>query len=347
MLVHPSRLNKQLQAVEWQNTGLLILDQRVLPHALTYNLLTSVAQVRDAITTMQVRGAPAIGITAAYGVVLAARQRYAQSTGNWKTLIAEDVSMLAETRPTAVNLTWALRNMTALIDSLESNPEPGLLAAARQIHQDDINANIAIGDYGSELLDDSTAVLTHCNAGALATGGYGTALGVIRSAYARGLKQVYATETRPWSQGARLTVWELQQDGIPSILIADLASGYLMQQGKIDWLVVGADRIAANGDTANKIGTYALATLAHQHGVKMMIAAPSSTIDWTLKNGSAIPIEQRAAVELLPDCYQNEGSVVEAWNPVFDVTPGHMIDAIVTEKGVVLKPDLQGMEILC
>jgi methylthioribose-1-phosphate isomerase len=295
---------------------------------------------------MQVRGAPAIGISAAYGVVLAAQQCYLQSSDHWKTLISSDITLLAESRPTAVNLAWALEKMTALFANLQGDPTVVLLDAAKQIHQDDINANFTMGELGANLLDNTTAVLTHCNAGALATGGYGTALGVIRSAVKRGLQHVYATETRPWSQGARLTIWELQQDNIRSTLIADLAAGYLMQQGKIQWIIVGADRIAANGDTANKIGTYALATLAQQHQIKTMVVAPSSSIDWSLTNGDQIPIEQRADTELLADCYQNESSLVDAWNPVFDVTPAHLIDAIVTEKGVVLKPDAQRMSIL-
>lgn len=342
-----TQLNKHLQAVEWLDSGLRILDQRYLPETVTYNLLTTVEHVAEAIKTMQVRGAPAIGVSAAYGVVLAARQRYAQHRDNWQQLFANDIRLLSEARPTAVNLAWALKSMTDRVASLDGDPEPDLLNAAKQIHQNDIDANLTMGEYGADLLGDSTAVLTHCNAGALATGGYGTALGVIRSAYSRGLQHVYATETRPWSQGARLTVWELQQDGVPSTLIADLASGYLMQQGKIDWVIVGADRIAANGDTANKIGTYALATLARQHQVKTMVVAPTSTIDWTLSSGETIPIEQRDSTELLANCYQNSDSIVDAWNPVFDVTPAHLIDAIVTEKGVVLKPDVRRMQFLC
>ncbi len=337
-------LNKQLQAVIWQDSELLVLDQRYLPESVNYNRLATVEHVFTAIQTMQVRGAPAIGIVAAYGVVIAARNCYTEHGENWKKVIQSKLSLLAESRPTAVNLGWALEKMSASIEDLEGNPEPGLLAVARQIHQDDIGANIRIGEFGADLLRDCSAVLTHCNAGALATGGYGTALGVIRSAYSRGLKQVYATETRPWLQGARLTVWELEQDGIASTLIADLASGYLMQQGKIQWIIVGADRIAANGDTANKIGTYALATLARQHQVKTMVAAPSSTIDWSLSSGNDIPIEQRDSAELLAECYQNRESSIDAWNPVFDMTPAYLIDAIVTEKGVVLKPDLKAME---
>ncbi|MEE9413499.1 MAG: S-methyl-5-thioribose-1-phosphate isomerase [Methylococcales bacterium] len=342
---HYTRLNKQLLAVEWQDSGLRVLNQRYLPETVTHNLLTTVEQVAGAIQTMQVRGAPAIGITAAYGVVLASKQRFIESPDNWKTLISNDMTLLAESRPTAINLTWALEKMTALIAAIEGDPEACLLDAAQQIHQDDIDANLTMAEYGADLLGDATAVLTHCNAGALATGGYGTALGVIRSAFNRSLQQVYATETRPWSQGARLTVWELQQDNIPSTLIADLATGYLMQQGKVQWIIVGADRIAANGDTANKIGTYALATLARHHGIKTMVVAPSSTIDWNLPDGNEIPIEQRDPAELLPKCYQSD-SLVDAWNPVFDVTPADLIDAIVTEKGVVIQPDIKRMRSL-
>ncbi|HFD11642.1 MAG TPA: S-methyl-5-thioribose-1-phosphate isomerase [Crenotrichaceae bacterium] len=337
-------LNRQLQAVEWRNSELTILDQRYLPEVVSYHHLRTVEQVVNAIQTMQVRGAPAIGIAAAYAVVLAARHCFAQHGDGWKQTIAKQVNLLADSRPTAVNLVWALDKMSALIETIQGDPESKLLAMARQIHQDDIDANLTMGIYGADILGKCTAVLTHCNAGALATGGYGTALGVIRSACSRGLQQVYATETRPWLQGARLTVWELQQDGIASTLITDLASGYLMQQGKIDWIIVGADRIAANGDTANKIGTYALATLARQHGVKTMVVAPCSTIDWTLISGEMIAIEQRDPMELLPDSYQGDDSLVTAWNPVFDVTPAHLIDAIVTERGVVFKPDENGMK---
>jgi len=215
---------------------------------------------------------------------------------------------------------------------------------AVQIHQQDLQANIAMGEFGADLLSDAKAVLTHCNAGALATGGYGTALGVIRSAYRRGhLQHIYADETRPWLQGSRLTVWELAQDGIPATLIADSAAAWLMKSGKIDWIVVGADRITANGDVANKIGTYSLAVLAKQHGVKLMVAAPSSTLDLSLTSGADIEIEQRDSKELLPDCYLAPGSLVDAWNPVFDVTPAELISAIVTERGVAIDPGKNGI----
>ncbi|MGZ8929236.1 MAG: S-methyl-5-thioribose-1-phosphate isomerase, partial [Methylobacter sp.] len=243
----------------------------------------------------------------------------------------------------AVNLFWALDQMKAELAKQLDNPLAAILACAEKIHNDDIAANHKMGEFGADILDGAKGVMTHCNAGALATGGYGTALGVIRSAYQRQRLNVYAGETRPWLQGARLTVWELAQDGIPATLIADSAAAWLMKSGAIDWIVVGADRIAANGDAANKIGTYSLAVLAKQHGVKLMVAAPTSTIDWTIENGDKIEIEQRNQNELLPACYSKEGSLISAWNPVFDVTPAALISAIVTERGVILNPSEQGV----
>ncbi len=215
---------------------------------------------------------------------------------------------------------------------------PALQTLAEKIHLDDIRANYRMGELGADILGTAQGVMTHCNAGALATGGYGTALGVIRSAYKRGLKKIYVGETRPWLQGARLTAWELAQDGIPVTLIADSAAAWLMASGAIDWVIVGADRIAANGDVANKIGTYSLAVLAKQHGVKMMVVAPTSTIDGAMASGAEIIIEQRLQSELLPSFYPQNQPLVDAWNPVFDVTPVHLISAIVTERGVVLNP---------
>ena len=200
-----------------------------------------------------------------------------------------------------------------------------------------------MGELGADIIAGAKGVLTHCNTGSLATGGYGTALGVIRSAYQRGPLKVYAGETRPWLQGVRLTVWELAEDGIPVTLIADSAAAWLMKSGAIDWIIVGADRIAANGDTANKFGTYSLAVLAKQHGVKFMVVAPTTTIDWDMADGGQIEIEQRNPNELLPTCYSKDGSLVSAWNPVFDVTPAELISAIVTERGVVLNPLEQGV----
>lgn len=322
-----------------------VLDQRALPQQIRYDEYLDAAGVTEAIASMRVRGAPAIGIAAAYGVVLSAQHHYPNP--NWQAAVMNDIQQLAASRPTAVNLFWALDKMRKQLTSDHIDPLAALTQLAEQIHQDDLNANLSMGEHGADILGDAKAVLTHCNAGALATGGYGTALGVIRSAHKRGqLQHVYAGETRPWLQGARLTVWELAQDGIPATLIADSAAAWLMKSGKIDWIVVGADRITANGDVANKIGTYSLAVLAKRHGVKMMVAAPFSTFDFTLDTGDAIEIEQRTAKELLPECYLHDGSLVSAWNPVFDVTPAELIDAIVTERGVVLNPGVNGVRSL-
>ncbi len=340
---NPKQLS--VQALEWRENRLKVLDQRLLPEKIHYHEYQDAAGVVEAIKSMQVRGAPAIGIAAAYGVVLAALQHYPQP--NWQDLVAADIQQLAASRPTAVNLFWALDAMRQKLAENSDQPIAALTDLATQIHQDDIKANQAMGELGADLLGAAKGVLTHCNAGALATGGYGTALGVIRSAHQRGhLQQVYAGETRPWLQGARLTVWELAQDGIPATLIADSAAAWLMKSGKIDWIVVGADRITANGDVANKIGTYSLAVLAKQHGVKVMVAAPFSTFDFSLETGEHIEIEQRTAKELLPACYLSPDSLVSAWNPVFDVTPAELISAIVTERGVVLDPGVHGVRSL-
>lgn len=335
-----------VRAVQWVNGALRVLDQRKLPGVIRYDEYRDAAGVAEAIKTMRVRGAPAIGIAAAYAVFLSVSQRLSACPDQWRQAVDEDIRMLASSRPTAVNLFWALDRMKKELESNVKDPLPGLLNMARKIHKDDIAANRKIGELGAEILGDVKGVLTHCNAGALATGGYGTALGVIRSACKRGLKRVYATETRPWLQGARLTVWELQQDGIPATLITDSAAAFLMKSGKIDWVVVGADRIALNGDVANKIGTYSLAVNARHHGVKLMVAAPTSTIDWQMENGGRIEIEQRDAGEMLDEIYQQENSLVSAWNPVFDVTPAELISAIVTERGVVLNPVIEGMRSL-
>ncbi|WP_054774922.1 S-methyl-5-thioribose-1-phosphate isomerase, partial [Methylogaea oryzae] len=293
--------------------------------------------------TMRVRGAPAIGIAAAFGVVLGARVRYRENPADWRAALEQDMKILAASRPTAVNLFWALERMGAALDDIQGDPYPPLLALAQQIHDDDLAANHRMGELGADLVQGSSGLLTHCNTGSLATGGYGTALGVVRSAYRRGVKNIYAGETRPWLQGARLTVWELNQDRIPATLIADSAAAWLMKSGAVQWVIVGADRIAANGDAANKIGTYSLAVLARQHGVRFMVVAPTSTVDWNTANGEAIEIEQRDPRELLPECYLAQDSVIKGWNPVFDVTPAHLIDAIVTERGVVLNPSVDAM----
>lgn len=331
----------RVRAVVWRENAVELLDQRLLPGAIHYRRFSKAAEVAQAIREMVVRGAPAIGITAAYGVVLAARAAYDRQPERWRALIAEDLALLAAARPTAVNLFWALRRMERTMAEPTADPLARLLAEARAIHQEDIAANRRMGQLGAALLGERGAVITHCNAGSLATGGYGTALGVIREAYAAGLiERVYADETRPWLQGARLTAWELVQDGIPVTLLADGAAAALMRRGGIHWAVVGADRIAANGDVANKIGTYHLALAARYHGVRFMVVAPSSTVDLSLLNGAAIPIEQRAPEELLELGGQPVAAVgAEVWNPSFDVTPAELVDALVTERGVALAPD--------
>jgi len=332
-----------VQALQWTGTSLKVLDQRQLPETLVYDDYHNAAGVTEAIATMRVRGAPAIGIAAAYGVALSVIRHTAEAPSHWQQKVAADIEMLAKSRPTAVNLFWALAQMKILLNQPLINPSAASIKYAEKIHADDIAANLKMGELGADLLTGVKGVMTHCNTGALATGGYGTALGVIRSATRRQPLNVYAGETRPWLQGARLTVWELAQDGIPVTLIADSAAAWLMKSGAIDWVIVGADRIAANGDTANKIGTYSLAVLAKQHGVKFMVVAPTTTIDWTIENGNQIEIEQRNQNELLPACYIKQNSLVTAWNPVFDVTPAELVSAIVSERGVVLNPAEQGL----
>ena len=332
-----------VQALLWTGDSLKVLDQRQLPEISVYDEYHDAAGVAEAIASMRVRGAPAIGIAAAYGVALSVREHFNADPANWRQGVLADIDQLAKSRPTAVNLFWALEQMKVVLNQPQANPLAAIIACAEKIHADDIAANFKMGELGADLLAAAKGVMTHCNTGSLATGGYGTALGVIRSAYQRQPINVYAGETRPWLQGARLTVWELAQDGIPATLLADSAAAWLMKSGAIDWVIVGADRIAANGDTANKIGTYSLAVLAKQHGVKVMVVAPTTTIDWAIENGNKIEIEQRNQNELLPACYIKEDSLVSAWNPVFDVTPAELISAIVTERGVVLNPAEQGM----
>jgi len=329
---------------------LYLLDQRSLPKQQIWLEYDHPDDVAKAIKAMVVRGAPAIGITAAYGVVLAARQAWNLAGANWKQAMSGPLAHLASSRPTAVNLHWAIHRMTAFFNTLPDSEiaEVALLKEAQQIHAEDIAANHKMGHLGADLLDDDSIVITHCNAGALATGGFGTALGVIRQAYADGkIEHVYADETRPWLQGARLTAWELQQDNIPVTLQADGAAATLMATTKVDWVIVGADRITANGDVANKVGTYMLAILAKYHNVKMMVVAPTSTIDWQLHDGYEIPIEQRSGQELtMIHDIQIAPEGVPALNPVFDVTPASLIDAIVTEAGVVLSPSKANMKAL-
>ena len=312
-------------AIRWTNDALELLDQRLLPHQQLWHRYHSAIDVAQAIRDMVVRGAPAIGIAAAYGYALDALAQRDLSQ-------AEHV--LAASRPTAVNLFWALKRMSKVAENAHSAHT--FVEEALRIHQEDVAANLAMARYGADLLPEAATLYTHCNTGALATGGHGTALGVIRTAFQQQkIKHVYAGETRPWLQGSRLTAWELQQEGIPSTLVGDSAAAHLFQRERIDWIIVGADRIAANGDTANKIGTYSLAVLAKHHGIKMMVVAPSSSFDLSLASGHDIHIEQRPAQELT----EFHGQAVAphhfpALNPSFDVTPYDLIDAIVTEKGL-------------
>jgi methylthioribose-1-phosphate isomerase len=334
--IHPDN------AVVWHDDSLYLLDQRALPSETRFVVCRSAAETAKAIKDMVVRGAPAIGVTAAYGVVLAARERFLAHADGWREAVGADLDLLAASRPTAVNLFWALERMRRRIADLDQlDPLPALLAEAERIHVEDAAANRAMGELGAALIEGPTDVITHCNAGALATGGYGTALGVVRSAHAAGkIRRVYADETRPWLQGSRLTAWELQQSGIPVTVQADNVAAGLMARGGIGWVIVGSDRIAANGDVCNKIGTYALAVLARHHGVRFMVAAPTSTIDLSVASGADIPIEERAAEEVLACGGVRVGPEgVDAHNPVFDVTPAALVDCIVTERGVVEQPD--------
>ncbi len=335
----------EFRAIEWTDAGLRLLDQRLLPAREAYLLLTDAPGVAQAIRDLVVRGAPAIGIAAAYAVVLSVRQHLAASTADWRTSVERDLQVLAAARPTAVNLVWALERMRGALATAGERPVASLLATAQAIHEADIRANRHLGDAGAGLIGKGDAVLTYCNTGSLATGGYGTALGVVRSAYAAGrLSAVYAGETRPWLQGARLTAWELVRDGIPVTLITDNAAAFLMQQGKVQWVITGADRVTANGDVINKIGTYQLAVSCRYHGVKMMVAAPLSTLDMAMPDGQHVVIEERPASEVLTLAGQPvAASGAAVWNPVFDVTPAALVDFLVTEAGVIDAPDREKM----
>ncbi len=337
------------QAISWRDNHLVLLDQRKLPNEVQFIECYLVAEVIEAIKDMVVRGAPAIGITAAYGVVLASRVCFTNSPNNWKECIEIDLKALLQARPTAVNLKWAISRMRDVIVTIKKeDPAPILLQVAQDIHREDIQTNKTLGSYGAKLLQNDSIVLTHCNAGALATGGYGTALGVIRSAYSQNkIKGIYADETRPWFQGTRLTAWELLQDNIPVTLICDSAAASLMRQKKLAWVIVGADRIASNGDVANKIGTYSLAVMAKQHGVKFMVAAPTSTIDMELRDGNEIEIEERSHSEVTVYRDHSFGpEKVQVWNPVFDITPADLVTALVTERGVIKHPNRSKIEAL-
>jgi methylthioribose-1-phosphate isomerase len=330
--------------VRWEHDRLVLLDQRLLPAQELERVYGRWEDVADAIRTLAVRGAPAIGVTAAFGVVLAARASTASTFEGLTADLEVALKGLAATRPTAVNLFWALDRMRRTLESLRGKPldelRARLLQEAQAILDEDVAANRALGHHGAALVPARARILTHCNAGALATAGYGTALGVVRSAHAQGkVVLLWVDETRPVMQGSRLTAWECVRDGIPHRLIADVAAASVMARGEVDLVVTGADRIAANGDTANKIGTYALAVLARHHGVPFYVAAPCSTIDPTIPSGAHIPIEERDGGEVRrigTHATAPDGSPV--FNPAFDVTPATLISAIITERGVVRPP---------
>ena len=327
-----------IHAVRWRDGRLELLDQRALPGEVRRLVHEDAAAVAQSIREMVVRGAPAIGIAAAYGAALSGRHRWAEAGPGWRKAFLEDLEVLKAARPTAVNLAWAVERMARLPVEEGADPGPALLDEAKRIHAEDIAMNEAMARIGSDLIEPGGTVLTHCNAGALATGGLGTALGVVRAAWRAGrVSRVWADETRPWLQGARLTAWELARDGVPVTVIADSAAAQLFRTDPPRWVIVGADHIAANGDVANKVGTYALAVLARQHGVGFMVVAPSSTIDLATPSGADIPIERRDPGEI----WAAAGGPVagaDAFNPAFDVTPADLVDVIVTEKGVARPP---------
>ena len=332
----------EIRPIRWQDGRLMLLDQTRLPVEEATIVVECYEQAVSAIREMRVRGAPAIGVTAAYAVAMAARDIPSNDRVEFLFALKQACDDIRAARPTAVNLGWAVNRMMALAESTDAAGEivPILIAEAEEIHREDEAINRLLGDYGKELMPDGGSVLTHCNTGALATSAFGTALGVIRAGWEAGKRfEVFNTETRPWLQGARLTSWEFQKLGIPATLLADSAAGMLMRQGRIGCVITGADRVAANGDTANKIGTYMLAVLARENGIPFYIAAPTSTIDLALPNGEEIEIEQREPNEVTRFggiATAPEG--VAAVNPAFDVTPHRYIDAIVTEKGVALPP---------
>jgi len=338
--------------LEWTSEGVRFIDQTKLPLEETYVLATSYQQVADIIVTMVVRGAPAIGVSAAMGIALGTKQTKATTTEEFAPELEQICTLLAGTRPTAVNLFWAIDRMKALFASLQAQNaslaevQKAILDEALAMYDQDIADCKAIGVFGGSLMPDEGGVLTHCNAGALATCGYGTALGVIRGAVERGKQiHVYADETRPFLQGARLTAWELMADGIPTTVICDNMAASLMREGRIQAVVVGADRIAANGDAANKIGTYSVAILAKEHGIPFYVAAPWSTIDRATLTGDAIPIEERSAVEVTHHGgKQLTPHGVGICNPAFDVTPAKYITGIITERGVLRAPYSESLE---
>lgn len=341
-----------IQTVEWTDGGVCFIDQTRLPTEEIYVTCRDYREVATAIRDMIVRGAPAIGVSAAMGIALGVRESKARTLRELQPEFNEICKTLAATRPTAVNLFWAIQRMRNRFEQLTAAPidqiKSALIREAQQMHAEDITACKTIGRNGAVLMPASGGVLTHCNAGALATCGYGTALGVIRAAVEAGKKiHVFADETRPFLQGSRLTAWELTQDGIPTTVISDNMAGVMMKQGKIGAVVVGADRIAANGDVANKVGTYTVAVLAKEHGIPFYVAAPWSTIDLATPDGDGIPIEQRSAREVTHFAGKQitpDGIRVE--NPAFDVTPHRFVSAIITERGVARAPYSESLQAL-
>jgi methylthioribose-1-phosphate isomerase len=340
------------ETLRWRDGLFELLDQRALPDRCIYVPLDTAEAVADAIRSMVVRGAPAIGCAAAYGVAVEARRLQQCARPEFDSGMTRALDVLAGSRPTAVNLFWALERMRRRLNEVTSartaQIADALLEEAHAISAEDVHLNRAMGTHGATLLHDGACVLTHCNAGALATAGHGTALGVIRSAVQAGKRiRVLADETRPFLQGARLTAWELQQDAIPVTVIADNAAGFLMSRGEVDAVIVGADRVARNGDVANKVGTYAVAVLARRHGLPFYVACPLSTIDRVIESGSDIPIEERSADEI-----RGFGSLrwtppdVAVRNPVFDVTPAELVTALITERGVTPAPDRRKIDAL-
>ena len=334
----------KFKTIEWKKSSVRILDQRKLPLEVRYLECRDPHSVAQAIRTLTVRGAPAIGVAAAMGIALGARKLRCRQPEVFRKGMAEVCEEMRRTRPTAANLFWAIDRMRKILDRIDSlgieEVKGRLEEEARLIHEEDIAINRKIGDYGKGLIREGDGVLTHCNAGALATAGHGTALGIIYSAWAEGKRfQVFVDETRPLLQGARLTAWELVQQKIPVTLVTDNMAASLMKRGKINLVLVGADRIARNGDTANKIGTYGLAVLASWHRIPFYVAAPVSTLDLGLSSGGDIPIEERASEEVTHFCGRRITSrKVNVFNPAFDVTPHRLIGAIITEKGIIRKP---------
>ncbi len=339
----------KIETLRWFTNRLEMIDQRILPAAFEYLSYYTAASVAEGIRSMVVRGAPAIGVAAAYGVALEALRLQEKSAGEFKAGMEQGFALLASSRPTAVNLFWALQRMRKVWENVATQSRQQiaqcLLAEAHEILAEDIRINQAIGAHGAALLKDGARVLTHCNAGALATAGWGTALGVFRSAVEAGKKiSVIADETRPFLQGARLTAWEMVQENIPVTLITDNMAGYLMAHGEVDAVVVGTDRVAANGDVANKIGTYMVAVLAKRHNIPFYVACPLSTIDLNIAAGEAIPIEERSADEVKGfRGYHWAAEGVRIRNPAFDVTPSELVTGLITEKGALLKPDVQNI----